>query len=191
MSRTPGQIAFESLNQSLDRQGLGLFEWKDCQYKLAWEAAANAVLEEAAKAMPNLKIPDNWATTEDFQEGWRHACIEAVEKLESLMCQAGASDAAPSDRGVAALQSDSGGEAKDWVNGTQWVHLKTGGAYTTVGRCRLEASGEPAVLYQGADGTVWARAMDEFLDGRFERLPASTQPPITEPPLGGDEGEEA
>lgn len=62
------------------------------------------------------------------------------------------------------------GGAQDWTKGTEWVHLKTGRIYTTVGRCRFEASGEPAVLYRGSEGTIWARAMDEFLDGRFDRV---------------------
>ncbi len=66
---------------------------------------------------------------------------------------------------------------RDWQNGTRWRHVKTGDIYLTVGKCRLEKTGEPAVLYQlactdGKDGTVWARASDEFLDGRFERLPS-------------------
>lgn len=68
-------------------------------------------------------------------------------------------------------------ESTDWTNGTQWEHLKTGRIYTTVGRCRLEASGEPAVLYCGSEGTIWARAMDEFLDGRFDRLPGGHAQP--------------
>lgn len=63
--------------------------------------------------------------------------------------------------------------SEDWRKGTRWRHIKTGNIYVTVGSCRLEATGEPAVLYRRADDeddTVWARASDEFLDGRFERL---------------------
>lgn len=61
----------------------------------------------------------------------------------------------------------------DWRTGTRWKHLKTGNIYVTVGGCRLEKTGEPAVLYRRADSdddTIWARASDEFLDGRFEKL---------------------
>lgn len=61
----------------------------------------------------------------------------------------------------------------DWTRGSTWRHVKSGRVYKTTGRCRLEATGEPAVLYLLADGandTVWVRAQDEFLDGRFERV---------------------
>lgn len=58
-----------------------------------------------------------------------------------------------------------------WTTGTVWKHVATGRIYTTVGMCRLEHSGEPAVLYRSVHDTVlWARAMDEFLDGRFEAV---------------------
>lgn len=57
------------------------------------------------------------------------------------------------------------------ITGSRWTHLKTGGTYTVVGACRIEATNEPAYLYQhDASGTVWARPMDEFLDGRFVRI---------------------
>jgi hypothetical protein len=55
------------------------------------------------------------------------------------------------------------------VAGTRWKHLKTGHVVTIVGTCRLEANNEPAYLYDH-DGTVWARAADQFLDGRFEKI---------------------
>lgn len=59
----------------------------------------------------------------------------------------------------------------DWTRGSVWRHLKSGRVYTVVGHCRLEASGEPAVLYcRPEDGTLWVRSTDEFLDGRFERI---------------------
>ena len=81
-----------------------------------------------------------------------------------------------------------GGEAKlvgsdHFANGSRWRHVKTGHLYTTVGACRIEATNLPAYLYRGdADGTVWARPMDEFLDGRFERLSESARATGT----GGD-----
>ncbi|WP_209000060.1 hypothetical protein [Pannonibacter tanglangensis] len=56
------------------------------------------------------------------------------------------------------------------LRGSLWRHRKTQGVYRIVGRCRIEASGLHAFLYQGQDGTIWARPVDEFLDGRFERL---------------------
>ena len=61
----------------------------------------------------------------------------------------------------------------NWTNGTLWRHIKSGGVYLTVGSCRLEKTGQPAVLYRHPEpenSTVWARDMDEFLDGRFERV---------------------
>lgn len=56
---------------------------------------------------------------------------------------------------------------------SRWKHLKTHHVYFIVGQCRLEATNEPAFLYVRADdrsGIAWARAKDEFLDGRFARL---------------------
>lgn len=55
--------------------------------------------------------------------------------------------------------------------GTVWRHRKTGHVYTIIGTCRLEATNAPAYLYRRPeDGITWARDMDEFLDGRFERI---------------------
>lgn len=55
--------------------------------------------------------------------------------------------------------------------GTTWLHVKSQRLYMIVGTCRLEATNTPAFLYRNDDdGIVWARDMDEFLDGRFERL---------------------
>ncbi len=59
--------------------------------------------------------------------------------------------------------------------GTHWQHLKTDHVYEIIGSCRIEASNTPAFLYRLADqddATIsWARPVDEFLDGRFKRLP--------------------
>jgi len=53
----------------------------------------------------------------------------------------------------------------------RWRHLKTGGEYTLVGTCRIEATNVPAYAYKSdVTGTVWVRPMDEFLDGRFEKI---------------------
>jgi len=57
--------------------------------------------------------------------------------------------------------------------GSVWRHKKTGSVYTIIGACRLEHSNAPAYLYRLAhdpDGITWARDMDEFLDGRFEKI---------------------
>lgn len=59
------------------------------------------------------------------------------------------------------------------VIGTHWRHKKTGHIYKVIGVCRLEHSNAPAYLYRRPeDGITWARDMDEFLDGRFERIDA-------------------
>lgn len=56
--------------------------------------------------------------------------------------------------------------------GTLWVHLKTSHLYVIVGDCQLEATNRPAVLYRlvGGEGPVWARDMEEFMDGRFAEV---------------------
>lgn len=55
----------------------------------------------------------------------------------------------------------------------RWKHERSGYTYIIVGVCRLEATNRPAYLYtqiEQPDGIVWARDMDEFLDGRFMPL---------------------
>jgi len=57
--------------------------------------------------------------------------------------------------------------------GSLWRHLKTRVIYEVTGGCRIEAINEPAVLYRrqdDPDSVVWARPVDEFLDGRFSKL---------------------
>ena len=57
------------------------------------------------------------------------------------------------------------------VIGHDWRHLKSGGTYSVIGTCQLEATNEPAFLYRSHhDGTVWARSKSEFLDGRFAHI---------------------
>ena len=52
----------------------------------------------------------------------------------------------------------------------------TGGLYVVMGKCRLEATNRPAVLYQRivleriGNPVVWARDEDEFLDGGFTQV---------------------
>ena len=55
-----------------------------------------------------------------------------------------------------------------------WVathrHLKTGGIYRRLFVAKIEATLEPAVVYEAKDGTRWVRPQGEFEDGRFEEL---------------------
>jgi hypothetical protein len=61
-------------------------------------------------------------------------------------------------------------------SGTVWRHKKTGGLYTIMSECRLERTNEPMFIYLAHyDGTLWARAKDEFLDGRFEEITPKEQ----------------
>jgi len=62
---------------------------------------------------------------------------------------------------------------EDNHTGEQYKHLKTGGLYTVLGKCRIEATNVPGVLYvRDGDDVVWARPASEFFDGRFERIDA-------------------
>ena len=64
---------------------------------------------------------------------------------------------------------------EDKLIGSTWRHVNTGRVYALVGKCRLEHNNAPAYLYRRTeDGITWARDMDEFLDGRFERISFST-----------------
>lgn len=54
--------------------------------------------------------------------------------------------------------------------GTGWRHLTTQVIYEITGECRIEASNKRGVLYRRwmePNSIVWARPLDEFLDGRF------------------------
>ena len=62
------------------------------------------------------------------------------------------------------------------LTSTLWRHVKTGGVYVISGgvyvisgECQIEATNEPAVLYQSVQtqGPLWCRPKSEFLDGRF------------------------
>ena len=62
-------------------------------------------------------------------------------------------------------------------DGPRYRHVKTGGTYQIVGYARLQSATPicdyaDLVLYRSdADGSIWARGRNEFMDGRFERLP--------------------
>jgi len=75
------------------------------------------------------------------------------------------------------------------LKGGRYRHFK-GSEYTTLGPAIIEIDGTPAVLYQGADGTVWVRPEDKFFgvanlgNGRFVPRFAYLGPaqPATEDP---------
>jgi hypothetical protein len=53
-------------------------------------------------------------------------------------------------------------------------HRRRGTLYKVVGRAVLQtdrplADDEELVVYEGKDGHLWARPIDEFYDGRFQR----------------------
>jgi hypothetical protein len=51
-----------------------------------------------------------------------------------------------------------------------FVQHHKGGVYKikfTPEKARLEATGEPAYIYEAADGAIWARSQVEMEDGRF------------------------
>jgi hypothetical protein len=47
-------------------------------------------------------------------------------------------------------------------------HLKSGGLYRVIGHGFIEATVEPATIYEATNGVVWIRPSKEFNDGRFE-----------------------
>lgn len=62
------------------------------------------------------------------------------------------------------------------ASGSVWQHLKTGHHYRVTGWVLREADLVPCVTYlrwhgEGAEhGPIWARPVDEFLDGRFKEV---------------------
>lgn len=60
---------------------------------------------------------------------------------------------------------------EDNLIGSMWLHKKTNNVYAIIGRCILESTNMPGILYRKpADREAWARDEEEFMDGRFERL---------------------
>ena len=58
----------------------------------------------------------------------------------------------------------------------RYTHVRRGGVYHGCGYATLQTEkplpdGTSLVLYQGEDGSIWARTPAEFLDGRFLALP--------------------
>lgn len=59
----------------------------------------------------------------------------------------------------------------------KWRHKKRGSTYIVIENALLQTDKPitdmtPLVIYIAADGTVWVRPRDEFLDGRFEEITA-------------------
>jgi hypothetical protein len=56
---------------------------------------------------------------------------------------------------------------------SRWRHLKSGKPVIVMGVCLLEKDCGPAVAYRefaSPDAPWWVRPLDEFLDGRFEKV---------------------
>lgn len=60
------------------------------------------------------------------------------------------------------------------VETTKWRHKTRGTIYVEIGRGTMQdisdLDNEPVVIYRGDDGRLWVRTVDEFEDGRFERV---------------------
>ncbi len=52
-----------------------------------------------------------------------------------------------------------------------WLHVKSGALYTIVGvaidATNIANAGRRMVIYQRGDGSMYARELSEFMDGRF------------------------
>ena len=59
----------------------------------------------------------------------------------------------------------------------RWRHVKTGCGYEVIGKCVIEATLKPAVLYrsiiQAPGKPVWARPVDDFYGGCFVKIDAA------------------
>jgi hypothetical protein len=131
----------------------------------AAEAGVKA-LTEALRDIAWQKLANELEDDDVRGNDWQGAYEECVKRSRAALAF---SDAAPAPERLGGFHQ---------AAGTRWRHLKTGGIYTILGTCRIEASNEPAYLYRGDETEiVWARPMDEFLDGRFEALASSDAAP--------------
>ena len=64
--------------------------------------------------------------------------------------------------------------------GSNWRHLKRGSIYTVRENGLWEPTQGPCVIYKAhSDGTVWVRFLNEFMDGRYERIGEKPTPGFT------------
>lgn len=59
--------------------------------------------------------------------------------------------------------------------GDWWRHKVRGSAYERLGGAEVQTShpiqeGEVVTVYRDRDGKLWARPINEFYDGRFEKI---------------------
>lgn len=95
----------------------------------------------------------------------------------TLMTGLAHNDAIAALNELAALQQQPEPVVPDYYSGYSgwlWTHNVTGGEYRMIGTGKLQSSAPlrdmaEVVLYQGADGLLWARAAGEW-DDRFKRL---------------------
>jgi hypothetical protein len=55
------------------------------------------------------------------------------------------------------------------IPGEKYRHRK-GGIYTLIALAKHTETGEDLVVYSAESGEVWVRPLDQFSDGRFERM---------------------
>jgi hypothetical protein len=65
-------------------------------------------------------------------------------------------------------------DASEVRAGQRWKHTKKGTVYTVIATGIAEATLSPVVIYAGADGVVWVRALAVFLDNNDEGKPRFT-----------------
>ncbi len=65
-------------------------------------------------------------------------------------------------------------DASEVRAGQRWKHTKKGTIYTIIATGIAEATLSPVVVYAGADGVVWVRALTVFLDNNDEGKPRFT-----------------
>lgn len=83
----------------------------------------------------------------------------------------------------------------DAMAGRRWRHKERGTTYTSLGFGKAQCSppglldDENVVIYQGDDGSLWARRHAEFSDGRFEEIASDLTPAPVSRPAGEGERE--